>query len=272
MAASYKSFVKEAYIDPIRSVLIIDDDYPTLEELLFMQVHKDDEHSAQIVDQKGKYSEKAWRSTPLPVKSVIDQFRNNKWLVDTHDGQNINLADEESFTHHLHQSDLLILDYQLDGDDSGGDKCLSVIRHLAANNHHNLVVVYTNEEPEKVFRQIVLRLLCPCAKIEEKVQGNTAVNDAVSDWECEDDEIASKIIDSIDLGLYLAVRKDYQSCMREINSADGVRFHQFVSLFDQRPSSMTVNKNGSSAKSVGAREVFALPESLKWPEIRMAYK
>ncbi len=29
---------------------------------------------------------------------------------------------------------------------------------------------------------------------------------------------------------------------------------------------------GSSAKSVGAREVFALPESLKWPEIRMAYK
>ncbi len=33
-----------------------------------------------------------------------------------------------------------------------------------------------------------------------------------------------------------------------------------------------VRKYGSSAKSVGAREVFALPESLKWPEIRMAYK
>ncbi len=33
-----------------------------------------------------------------------------------------------------------------------------------------------------------------------------------------------------------------------------------------------IKKLGSSAKSVGAREVFALPESLKWPEIRMAYK
>ncbi len=37
-------------------------------------------------------------------------------------------------------------------------------------------------------------------------------------------------------------------------------------------STVPAKKNGSSAKSVGAREVFALPESLKWPEIRMAYK
>ena len=33
---TYKGFIKEAFIDPIKSVLIIDDDYPTQDEQLFM--------------------------------------------------------------------------------------------------------------------------------------------------------------------------------------------------------------------------------------------
>ena len=36
---SYKGLVKSVYIDPIRSVLIIDDDYPTWEEIF----HAEDE-------------------------------------------------------------------------------------------------------------------------------------------------------------------------------------------------------------------------------------
>ncbi len=60
-----------------------------------------------------------------------------------------------------------------------------------------------------------------------------------------------------------------------LDSVNLVSVHNLPDLEVYAPTNgypFAVNNFGSSAKSVGAREVFALPESLKWPEIRMAYK
>ena len=53
---------------------------------------------------------------------------------------------KKKVVNHLHQSDLLILDYQLDKSKSGdGTLAIQILRDLISNEHFNLVIVYTNE-------------------------------------------------------------------------------------------------------------------------------
>jgi len=140
----YAKFVDEAFIDPIRSVLIVDDDYPTFEEML----------------SGGQSAGKEWRNQADRVRSIIRGFRARNLLVDIHDGQNVGLDDEIKEAEHLHQSDLLVLDYQLDKAKTGdGSIAINIIRKLMANEHFNLVVVHTSEDLDAVFQGVILALL-----------------------------------------------------------------------------------------------------------------
>ena len=122
---NFRSLLDEAFLRPIRSVLIVDDEFPTLEKLL---------------NQEGD----AKHDNIQRLKELITECRseNRRWLVDVHDGSYGSLAAESSFEH-MHQSDLLILDYHLDGGETN-EKALSILRTLARNDHFNLVVVYTH--------------------------------------------------------------------------------------------------------------------------------
>lgn len=140
----YAKFVDEAFIEPIRSVLIVDDDYPTFEEML----------------SAGQASGKEWRNQSERVRSIIRGFRARNLLVDIHDGQNVGLEDEVKEAEHLHQSDLLVLDYQLDKSKTGdGSIAINIIRKLMANAHFNLVVMHTSEDLDAVFQGVILALL-----------------------------------------------------------------------------------------------------------------
>ena len=105
----YRNFVDEALVAPIRSVLIVDDQYPTYDEILR---HEESLDSEQEYDSK-----KRWRRDPKRIRSVIRRFRENNppLLVDIHDGENVNAESETAVAKHLHQSDLLVLDYNLEG-------------------------------------------------------------------------------------------------------------------------------------------------------------
>ena len=141
------SLIKEAYIDPIRSVMVVDDEYPTLSKLL----NGTDQSKPEDVDR---------------LNQVIQTCRQpeNNWMVDVHDG---NFEHEEG-VENLHHSDLLILDYHLEGngDDGRGDKALNIINYLSKKEHFNLVVVHTkgysglaeDEGYFSVFRDIVFNL------------------------------------------------------------------------------------------------------------------
>lgn len=152
----YAKFVDEAFIEPIRSVLIVDDDYPTFEEMLA----------------GGQASGKEWRNQSDRVKDIIRGFRARNLLVDIHDGQNVGLEDEVKEAEHLHQSDLLVLDYQLDKTKTGdGSIAINIIRKLMANAHFNLVVMHTSEDLDAVFQGVILALLTyePCDLPDEDV-------------------------------------------------------------------------------------------------------
>jgi CheY-like chemotaxis protein len=153
----YSEFIEDAFVKPIRSVLIVDDDYPTFEEML----------DAQMVRDKGEEPArlKAWYENPTRIKNVIESFRTPKrpLLVDIHDGTNVGIGGDVKVVAHLHQSDLLVLDYQLDkASPHDGSRAIKIIRSLTTNDHFNLVVVHTSEKLDEVFHAILIALLSPC--------------------------------------------------------------------------------------------------------------
>jgi hypothetical protein len=124
--ATFSDLVKEAFIDPIRSVLIIDDQYPTWE-----QIFGDEGYDSN--------DKKRW-ATNSEILKVVRQFRQMSpaLTVDIHDGQH-----NDGIGSYLHQSDLLVLDYQLENSEPHGIRAAQIICDLQNNNHFNLVIVHT---------------------------------------------------------------------------------------------------------------------------------
>ena len=149
----YKEFIDNAYIAPIRSVLIVDDDYPTIEEILVSS------GSADPANGQGK---KLWLRDPKRVVRMIRAFRRKPTplLVDVHDGSDI--VSDTTMATHLHQCDLLVLDYQLEREKPGdGTRAMAVLRGAMANSHFNLVVIYTDEDLDVVFNAVRGALVAP---------------------------------------------------------------------------------------------------------------
>ncbi len=154
--ADYEKFLKEAFIAPLRSVLIVDDDYPTFEEVLTPKASKS---KAAIAA-----AEKAWHKSPERIRGIVQGFRRSKppLIVDIHDGFNVKSGDETDVADHLHQSDLLVLDYSLDKTDQGdGSRAIEIVRTILQNDHFNLVVLHTSEDLERVFREMLVGILAP---------------------------------------------------------------------------------------------------------------
>ncbi|MGO8149637.1 response regulator receiver domain [Rhizobium leguminosarum] len=153
MEKNYNDLIAEAFINPIRSVLIVDDDYPTLHEILL-----DDDA------QKEKHGHKNWKENRAKVRKIIEEFRRPEapYLLDIHDGTSPSEETDERQVHTLHQTDLLILDYQLDKSKEGdGSKAVRIAREALANKHFNLILVHTQEPLERVFREFVIGLSVP---------------------------------------------------------------------------------------------------------------
>lgn len=195
-AEKYSQFVDAAFIDPIRSVLIVDDDYPTLDEIL--------SHRMSAIAGEETKQGKSWYSSPDDVESVVRQFRGHDkpYILDIHDAQNLAEPDELEGAKRLHQSDLLILDHELDKSKSGdGTLSLSIARQLMTNPHYNLIVVHSNDEPDDLFPGFVLGLSQPKvptlddkkkAQLDEGMESADRDSDDVADLDLEEE--LSKLI------------------------------------------------------------------------------
>jgi CheY-like chemotaxis protein len=197
----YSTFVEEAFIKPIRSVLIIDDDYPTLDEMLNNQI--------SINSGVTPLPSKEWYKDPERIKQVIQGFRTPQrpLLVDVHDCANVSSGSEVKLAAHLHQSDLLILDYQLDPGLTGdGSLAIAIIRALAQSNHFNLVVVHTRENLDTVFRDTLISLLSPL-KIALSAEDVASAENLLIDAEDSIEGVGLKLNSSIGLDQYLHFRR-----------------------------------------------------------------
>tara|TARA_B110001469_G_C9645539_1_gene326119 strand:- start:1295 stop:3133 length:1839 start_codon:yes stop_codon:yes gene_type:complete len=239
---TYKGFIKEAFIDPIKSVLIIDDDYPTQDEQLFMGKYlSENEANGSDEQTRKKYLNKGWRKAPNQYENIILRFRQKNWLVDTHDGHGISFRGNGEITNHLHQSDLLILDYQLEGEALGGEKCISALQQLASNKHFNLVVVHTKKNIADTFHEILPSLLNRSQEIIAKGHGVSVLDTEIQEWEDDDCDIIEKLISSIDLGLFFIAHRNLNAARREAIKDTGGRFSAFAEIYRNKPEDTGIN-------------------------------
>ncbi|EHH2450461.1 ABC transporter permease [Vibrio vulnificus] len=221
---SMTELIKEAYIDPIRSVMVVDDEYPTLAKL----INGEDISKAQD------------RERLLEVINMCKDTSNN-WMLDVHDGQFNGRGDVGN----LHHSDLLILDYHLEGngDDGRGDRALSVLSSLAQKDHFNLVIVHTkgyasggvDEGYRAVFKDIVFHLQKPrlFPDMPENLIETKKIEDAIDAWDVECAGINDALINVVTDMDYLALHSHgvhpstLNSGLKEIQ--------ELKNLFDSRP-------------------------------------
>ena len=134
--------IRETYVAPLRSALMIDDKFPTYEDMLGDQ---------RLRDAGKEVKPSAWDYDNL--EKLLTECRQRHLLCDI---QRTVEEVTEIQLDHLGKSDLVVLDYHLDGEQATNpEKAISVLQRLARTPHANLVVVYTLETPLDSVRRTV---------------------------------------------------------------------------------------------------------------------
>lgn len=208
----YVDLIEEVFISPIRTAVVVDDEFPTLDEFL-----SDPDNASNK-----KHADRA--------QDIIKFCRTRKpfpWIVDIHDGKNIPLSDERESATHFDHTDLLVLDYHLRGEQHGGDLAVSLLKRLAKNDHFNLVIIYTNNEVSATLREIGLSL-CYKNRVtafmsefdDERVEG------IYQRWVDEGDVIVQQLADSLDaLAFIKATHLD------EVSFPETLKYEEFSGFY-----------------------------------------
>lgn len=161
--------IQEVYIDPIKSVLFIDDKFPTYADAVKSprseQASLDAESlkaedDEQYLDGFGNNpkvadADPAEATTPdvARVLHLTQSCRSRGYIFDVENSAQTALTAEngESF---INKADFVVLDFILDDRADSGKDALNVINHLNSTKRFNMVVVYTNNDPSEVAQEI----------------------------------------------------------------------------------------------------------------------
>lgn len=197
------TLVKEAFIDPIRSVLIIDDEYPTWEHVF------SDGFNAK---EAGRWKEIE------DITALIGQFRQKSkaMIIDIHDGM-----DNSDIGTYLHQSDLLVLDYQLEKGGKDGERAVGIMKSLFKNRHFNLIVMHTAADPlVGPFETVLDSLLRPWPEIGELAPAGKEVIENLED-EAETKPHLLNIWDRLKTTVGRDIHYLYRQCAQNNKKAAG---------------------------------------------------
>lgn len=215
---TYMDFIDEVFISPIRTAVVVDDEFPTLDEFLLNPVAA---------------AEKRHAKRARDIITFCRARRPYPWIVDIHDGQNISLINESKSVTHFDHTDLLVLDYHLTGDHQGGDLAVNILKRLALNDHFNLVIIYTDNDVSNTLREVGLSL---CSKERAEffcgVTVSTRAEQFFQDWVDSEDEIVQQLMGSIDSLAFVKAMYmndlDLSSCFKL------EQFSAFKALLDSR--------------------------------------
>jgi hypothetical protein len=175
--------LKEAFIEPIRFALLVDDEFPTYLEM--------------INPPDGRRFELA------RAGELFEFCRQRGWLCDVDNVAAVAMQFEREKS--LNQSDLLILDFHLDPsrpDDPS--KSISILQDLASSDHFNLVVIYTSAEPSRVLREVAF---CLGGGVSLSVDEIAAVTPVIEDMEESDYDRAMSALNIEAIENYLLGRR-----------------------------------------------------------------
>lgn len=173
----YEKLVTSAFIEPIRSVTIIDDAYPTWESWLNGSAIVQD----GIIRLKNGAGEN--ETSAMQISGIIERFRTMSPAlnVDIHDGQKT-----DGVSSYFHQSDLVVLDYELSADAPKERHSLQIAKTLLTQNtHFNLIVMHTSEtDLELPFNGVLRSLIPPLEWLdEEAVKRGEELADNADDYD-----------------------------------------------------------------------------------------
>ncbi len=251
----YSAFIKEAFVKPIRSVLIVDDDYPTFDEVLRAQIAKNE--GEEIKDGKD------WHKNPKRIRQVIKNFRQNNppLLVDIHDGTNVGFENEANSARHLHQCDLLVLDYELEKDKQGdGRRAVQILRGLMYEGHFNLVVIYTNEDLDVAFEVVLWGLIDPSPDSLSAEETERAEK-LIEEGEDHSKRFEERLRESVDSAQYFYSRKNPKTYARTM-SKGRAPYSEFKELCDSVLGKL-FKESGASAGSLAKARKLILRYFLK---------
>ncbi|MGQ5723743.1 response regulator receiver domain [Enterobacter bugandensis] len=227
----YKPHLKSAYIDPIRTVTVIDDEYPTIDDLILS--------SKEDFSQENIYR----------LKEIIDISRSEEynWLLDVYNGKEKKVQ-EGTVSNRLYHSDLLILDYHLDGEDSGYcKKSIDIIKNLSENRHFNIVAVHTKgyDGQKGSVNEVLIDIITSLQKrpaisiLNEKIKSK--VDDVLDEWEIDEPRIRDELIGSIstiDL-LFLILKHETELCSGNFQNEI---LDVFYGIYEGRPDNINIQK------------------------------
>lgn len=176
IAFTYEELICEAFIKPIRNITVIDDEYPTLAQFLTYKLDGSDVPDKQVKPENLHRLQK--------IISLCHRDKN--WGIDVFDGKSPELGTGDEVPPHLNHSDLVILDYHLNGEPTtdSGAQARKIIEVLKKNNHFNIILVHTkgfdDGDIEKVFNEIL------CQFVDKKTPHHFIVtediNENIEDW------------------------------------------------------------------------------------------
>lgn len=227
----YKPHLKSAYIDPIRTVTVIDDEYPTIDDLILSS--KDDFSQENI----------------YRLKEIIDISRSEEynWLLDVYNGKEQKVR-EGTVSNRLHHSDLLILDYHLDGEDSGYcKKSIDIIKNLSENRHFNIVAVHTKgyDGQKGSVNEVLIDIITSLQErpsisvLNDKLKSN--IDNSLDYWEIEEPGIRDELIDSISTIDLLLLIKRFNSDLCSGNFRHE-NLDVFYDIYGRKPDSIKIPK------------------------------
>lgn len=232
-AGKYTDFIKETFIDPIRTVVVVDDEFPSLDGLI---------QKEQSPKQKSP-----WKDADIErVSKILSVCRKpgRNWFVDIHDATTVSIEDEKQFAPHLHQTDLMILDYHLEGNDGDGTKAIELLRLMEKNDHFNLVIVYTQGYDQaagtidRVVHEIALGLMSPDYSLILDDKATDILTEAMEEWEDDDPEIVERLKEAIDVTAYLRIRQP------EVKISQWQTLPEFggvLAILDEKPGNVKLN-------------------------------
>ncbi|MBG3875493.1 hypothetical protein FVW20_00235 [Desulfovibrio oxamicus] len=178
MSPANATLIEEAYITPIKSVLFIDDNFPTHADLLEEKLAGDTDDAAQgeamllkgvalhdpasenmFVD--GDTKEEPRTSTagdtadmPRHVRNLIRSCRERGYIFDIENNLTNIERDHYAF---INKADLVVLDYYLTQSDDA-QHSLKILQNLAISPRYNLVIVHTHENKFDVASEILFSM------------------------------------------------------------------------------------------------------------------
>jgi|GEM_PF-3090147 hypothetical protein len=226
-ALPYTEHIKRAFIDPIRSVLAIDDEYPTIDRILG---YNEDELKVLVRNEN-------WSRLEKLVKFCRN--RQQELLIDVHDGSLQDLEHSLPLKS-LRQCDWVVLDYQLNGSGGDGARSCEILTRLAVSDHFNLVTIYTQKSIDEVFKEVLIKFLEPAPLNEIPVKDLDEIGIALDNWSDSIPEIQAEIISTVSADVYLRLLERSYWTSNSDSCSDILR--DFTDLYKKRPEGVSVPK------------------------------